>query len=92
MCDLNMGLVLSEFNLYLRSIHKPKAYVNKVILLVTSTVTVKAWRLIKINSVCVDKLIYRERSRGETEDGQNPPHILCIFISDTGQNTLVGVF
>jgi hypothetical protein len=71
------------------NLDKPKANVDKIILLVRTTVTIKVRRLSKVNSVCVDQLINSERSGGEAKQSQNPPHVLNIVIVDTAQDSLV---
>jgi hypothetical protein len=66
-----------------RDIDKTEANVDKVILLVRTTVTIKPRRLVEINSVSFDQLINRQRSGGEAEQSQNPPYVLNIFICNT---------
>jgi ABC-type Mn2+/Zn2+ transport system ATPase subunit len=62
---------------------KTKADVDQIILVVRTAIAIKARRLPYINSVCVDQFMNSERSDGEAEQSQNPPHILNIFIVDT---------
>jgi hypothetical protein len=72
-----------------RDLDKTKANVDKIILVVRTTLTIKMRRLTQINSVGVNQLTDFERSGGEAEHSQNPPYVLNVFVIDTAQDTLV---